>query len=102
VAIAGGGYVFGKQGHFRVAYDQRTVRMFQSRLRCAGPVSIASIPLSQDGVFGYHAHLRGRRGARMTLVVLGRFFALSRARGYVRARAGDCDSGKVRFLATLS
>jgi hypothetical protein len=101
-AVAGGGYVFGREGRFQIGASLRTVRLFHARVRCARSVSVKAIPLTRGGRFAYHARVRGRGGAKIRLDVVGRFVRPARASGFVRARAGTCDSGKVRFLAKLS
>jgi hypothetical protein len=101
-AIAGGGYVFGRRGHFRVSANRRFVREFDAGLRCARSIVVARIPLRRDRLFSYHADLHDRRGVPVRLDLAGRFRARSLATGIVHASSRRCDSGDVRFVARLS
>jgi len=92
--------VFSRWGHFLVASDLRTVRLFQARVRCAGRISIPAMPL--DGRrFTYRKRLRVRRVA-LQFEVAGRFPDRRTALGYLRAHSARCDSGKIPFVARLS
>ena len=92
--------MFSRWGHFLVASDLRTVRLFQARVRCAGRISIPAMPL--DGRrFTYRKRLRVRRVA-LQFEVAGRFPDRRTALGYLRAHSARCDSGKIPFVARLS
>ncbi len=92
--------MFSRWGHFLVASDLRTVKLFQARVRCAGRISIPAMPL--DGRrFTYRKRLRVRRVA-LQFELAGRFRDRRTALGYLRARSARCDSGKIPFVARLS
>jgi hypothetical protein len=101
LAVANGGYVFGRSGRFQVARDRRTVRRFQARVKCAGQLVLPPLPLLGGNRFSYRGQVRTRKGP-VRLEVSGRFLERSRVRGFVRARSAGCDSGNVHFLARLS
>ena len=93
--------MFSRWGHFLVASDLRTVKLFQARVRCAGRISIPTMPLDDGRRFTYRKRLRVRRVA-LRFEVAGRFRDRRTALGYLRARSAQCDSGKVPFVARLS
>ncbi len=101
VAVAGGGYVFGRWGRFQVAPNRRSITRFQAHIRCARSVSVAGLPL-RGGRFRYRGLFGRHVQGSLHLFISGRFVARTLVRGVVRARTLRCDSGAVPFVATLS
>jgi hypothetical protein len=102
LAVARGGYIFGRSGRFQIAADLGTVRMFRAQVKCARILVIPAISLHDGSRFGYRGQIRAGKKPAVQLEVAGRFLDSSRVRGFVHAHSLGCDSGKVRFLARLS
>jgi hypothetical protein len=99
---ADGGFSFGRQSHFRVSRDARSVIEFEANEACETDVRIPSIALASDGSFRYEGRLRAPGVGNVLVVVTGRFESPARARGTLRYRTPTCDTGRVRWVAELS
>lgn len=100
-AVAGGGYVLEPRGHFRVSADGRWIIEFDGAA-CVGAPPLAPIPIAGSGGFRARQRLRSSDGRVFVVEVEGDFGPPGRARGIVRYRTRDCDTGPRAFLATLS
>jgi len=102
LAVARGGYIFGRSGRFQIARDLRTVRMFHAGTKCARSFVIPAMSLRGGSRFSYRGRIRAAKRSAVRVEVAGHFLDSSRVRGFFRAHSAGCDSGKVSFLARLS
>jgi hypothetical protein len=96
-AIPGGGYVFGRSGHFSVSHAGTAITGFTATVRCAGSFAIPTLRL-RGRRFGWDGTLR----PGLRVVLSGRFESRNLARGLLQARSRTCASGRVPFYALLS
>jgi hypothetical protein len=69
--------------------------------RCGGQLSLPRIPLADGRRFAYAGTL-GLTPSMRRVTLRGSFLSRSRARGWIRVRAGGCDTGVVPLTARLS
>ena len=97
LAIPGGGYIFGRSGHFSVSGNGTAITGFTATVRCAGSFAIPTLRL-RGRRFGWEGSLR----PGLRVVLSGRFETRNVARGLLQARSRTCASGRVPFYALLS
>jgi hypothetical protein len=93
--------VLGHGGTLQVDRAGRSIVSLQLVTRCGGQLSLARIPLVDGRRFAYTGTVGPTPGVRR-VTLRGSFQSRSRARGWIRVRAGRCDTGVLPLTARLS